>query len=104
MEVSPQDEMANPQGVKVLSVERQRLPEDFVFFRHLCGVQSPPLVFAPNRALFVCGPVQARHRERLRVSCLRSPELSAEVRQENSSTSCTHAQMDAYNKRNGRKD
>ena len=32
MEVSPQEKMANPQGMKVFAVERRRLPEDFVYF------------------------------------------------------------------------
>ena len=32
MEVSPQEEMANPQGIKVFAVERPGLPEDFVYF------------------------------------------------------------------------
>ena len=48
IEVSPQVEMANPQGMKVFAVERPGLPEDFVYFPALCGVQSSPLVFAPN--------------------------------------------------------
>ena len=48
MEVSPQEEMADPQAVKVFAVERPGLPEFFVYFRALCGVQSSPLVFAPN--------------------------------------------------------
>ena len=48
MEVSPEEEMANPQGMKVFAVERHGLAEDFVSFRALCGVQSLPLVFAPN--------------------------------------------------------
>ena len=48
MEVSPQDETANPQGMKVFAVERPGLPEDFVSFPALCGVQSSPLAFAPN--------------------------------------------------------
>ena len=48
MEVSPQEEMANPQGMKVFAVGRPGLPEDFVSFPALCGVQSSPLVFAPN--------------------------------------------------------
>ena len=56
MEVSPQEEMANPQGMKVLAVERHELPEDFVPFPALCGVQSSPLVFAPNLP-FVRGPL-----------------------------------------------
>ena len=56
-EVSPQEEMANLQGMKVFAVERHGLLEDFAPFRTLCGVQSSPLIFAPNRA-FVCGPLQ----------------------------------------------
>ena len=57
MEVSPQEEMANPQCMKVFAVEKHRLPKDFVYFRALCGVQSSPLVFAPNRSI-VWGPLQ----------------------------------------------
>ena len=37
MEVSPQEEMANPQGMKVFAVERPGLPEDLVSFPALCG-------------------------------------------------------------------
>ena len=44
MEVSPQKQMANPQGLKVFAVERHGLPEDFVSFPALCGVQSSPRV------------------------------------------------------------
>ena len=52
--------MANPQDMKMFPVERHgRLPEDFVYFRALCGVQSSPFVFAPNRA-FACGPLQGQ--------------------------------------------
>ena len=57
MEVSPQEKMANPQGMKVFAVERPGLPEDFVSFPALCGVQSSPLVFAPNLPI-VWGPLQ----------------------------------------------
>ena len=57
MEVSPQEEMANPQGMKVFAVEGPGLPEDFVSFPALCGVQSSLLVFAPNLP-FVRGPLQ----------------------------------------------
>ena len=57
MEVSPQEEMANPQGMKVFAVERPRLSEDFVSFPALCGMQSLPLVFAWNLP-FVRGPLQ----------------------------------------------
>ena len=56
MEVSPQEEMANPEAMKVFLVERPGLPEDFVSFPALCGVQSSPLVFAPNLP-FVRGPL-----------------------------------------------
>ena len=53
----PTREMANPQGIKVFAVERPGLPEDFVSFPALCGVQSSPLVFAPNLPI-VRGPLQ----------------------------------------------
>ena len=56
MEVSPQEEMANPQGMEVFAVERPGLPQDFVSFPALCGVQSSPLVFAPNLPI-VWGPL-----------------------------------------------
>ena len=57
MEVSTQGEMANPQGMKVFAVERHGLPEDFMDFPDLCGVQSSSLVFAPNLPI-VWGPLQ----------------------------------------------
>ena len=60
MEVSPREEIANPQGTKVFDVERPGLPEDFVSFPALpalCGVKSSPLVFAPNLPI-VWGPLQ----------------------------------------------
>ena len=58
MEVSPQEEMANPQGMIFFAVEKNGLPEDFVPFRALlCGVQSSPLVFAPNQPI-AWGPLQ----------------------------------------------
>ena len=57
MEVSPQEDMANPQGMEVFAVERPGLPEDFVYFPALRGVQSLPLVFAPNLP-FVRGSLQ----------------------------------------------
>ena len=56
MEVSPQEEMANPEGMKVFAVERPGFSEDFVYFPALCGVQSSPLVFASNLP-FVRGPL-----------------------------------------------
>ena len=57
IEVSPQEEMANPQGTKVFAFERPGLTEDFVSFPALCGVQSSPLVFAPNLPI-VWGPLE----------------------------------------------
>ena len=56
-EVSSQEEMANPQGMKVFAVESPGLPEDFVYFPALCGVQSSPHVFPPNRPI-VWDPLQ----------------------------------------------
>ena len=58
MEVRPQKEVANSQEIKVFAVEIPGLPEDFVYFPALCGVQSSPLVFAPNLP-FVRGPLQS---------------------------------------------
>ena len=64
VEVRPRGEMANPYGMKVFAVERHRLPEDIMYFYALCGVQSPPLVFAPSRA-FGCGQLQGQVPEEL---------------------------------------
>ena len=94
MEVSPQEEIANPQGMKVFAVERHELPEDFVSFPALGGVPSSPLVFVPNRP--VSGVhYSGRHWESLCASGLCSPELSTQVRPANSCTSCNPAYMDA---------
>ena len=52
MEVSLQKKwMANPQGMKVSVVERPGLPDNFVFFPALCGLQSSPLVFVLNQPI-----------------------------------------------------
>ena len=56
MGVSSQEEMANSQDMKVFAFERHGLLKGFVFFRALCGVQSSPLVLAPNQ-LIACGPL-----------------------------------------------
>ena len=83
IQVGPQEEIANPQDMKVFAVERHGLPEDFVSFRALCGVQSPPLVFAPNREI-VWGPLQWQ--APVETLCFRfafSRELSAQVRRPN---------------------
>ena len=57
MKASPQEEMANTQGIKVFAVERHGRLEDFVYFPGLCGVQSSTLIFVPNRPI-VWGPLQ----------------------------------------------
>ena len=57
MEVSREEKMAYPQGMKVFAVEIRGHPEDFVHLRALCEVQSSPLVFSPNRPI-VWGPLQ----------------------------------------------
>ena len=54
---SPQEEIANPQGMNMFAVVKHGLPEDFVSFRALCGVQSSPLVFGPSEPI-VWGPLQ----------------------------------------------
>ena len=59
MDVSPQDEMANPQGMQVFAHQRHGLSETLCIFRALRGVQSSPVVFAPNSAV-VCGPLQVQ--------------------------------------------
>ena len=49
VEINSQEEMTNPQGMKLFAVERHGLPEDFVYCPAMCGVQlSSPLVFVPN--------------------------------------------------------
>ena len=60
-----QEKMGNPQGMKVFAVKRPGLPEDFVYFHALCGVQSSPLAFALNLPI-VWGQLQysGRHRGR----------------------------------------
>ena len=65
VEINSQEEMANPQGMKLFAVERHGLPEDFVYCPAMCGVQSSsPLVFVPNWPI-VWGPLHnsGRHKE-----------------------------------------
>ena len=57
MKVSPQEEMANAQIIKVFAVERHGRLDDFVYFPALCGVQSLRLIFVPNQPI-VWGPLQ----------------------------------------------
>ena len=56
-EVSSQEEMTNPQRMKMFAVERPGLAEEIVFFPALCGVQLSLFVFAPNLPI-VWGPVR----------------------------------------------
>ena len=51
MEVSPQEQITNPKYMVVSAGETHGLHGDFVSFRSMCGVQSSPLVFAPNCAI-----------------------------------------------------
>ena len=68
--------------------DKHGFAEGFVSFRTQCGVQSSLVRYAPNRAIVWAGVRHSgRHRKRLCVSGLRSPELSAQVRRLNSSTS-----------------
>ena len=94
MEVSPQEEITNPQGMKVFTVERHGLLEKFVTFCTLCGVQSSPLVLFRIVGSSVVR-YSGRHRGRLCVSSSRSPELSAQSRRQKSCTSCIPAQTNA---------
>ena len=57
MEISLQKEMANPQGMKVFVVERPGLPDNFVYFPALSGLQSSSLVFVLNQPIWG-GPLQ----------------------------------------------
>ena len=101
--VSPQDDMAHPQGMKMLTAERHVLHEDFVYFRALCGVHNRCHSYL--RRIGRLSGIRynsGRHREIICASGLRSPELSTQVRQPNSYTSCKPAQMDAYITRTGR--
>ena len=95
MEVSLQEEVANPQGIKVFAVERHGLPENFVYFPALCGVQSRPSYLCRIGRLPGVRYYSGKHRGSLCASGLRSPELSAQVRQANTCTPCKPAHMDA---------
>ena len=83
VEINSQEEMANPQGMKLFAVERHGLPEDFVYCPTMCGVQSssPLLVFVPNWPI-VWGPLHnsAGHRENICASGLRSSGLYVDLR------------------------
>ena len=56
-EVCPRDEIADPPGMAVLLIDIYGFDKGLVYFRTLCGVQSPPVRFAPNQAID-WGPLQ----------------------------------------------
>ena len=85
-EVSPQIDIAYPQDIKMFAVEKHRLPEDFVYFRALCGIQSSPLVFAPNRKIFR-GPLQWQAPVETLCSRFAFSWRNSQVRRPNSCTS-----------------
>ena len=62
MEVSPEEEMANPEGMKVFAVERPGLSEDFVSFPALREVRSSP--YLPRICLLFGVRYSGRHRGR----------------------------------------
>ena len=66
-EVCPRDEIADPPGMAVLSIDIYGFDEGLVSFRSLCGVQSSLVRFAPNRAI-AWGPPQPQ--VRLETLCL----------------------------------
>ena len=101
MDVSPQEEMANPQGMKVFAVERPGLSEDFVSFL-LCVECNR----RHSYLLRICRSFGVRYSGRHRGrhcawgSC--SPELSAQVVRADSCKSCIPAHTDASISRPGR--
>ena len=95
MEVSPQEEMANPRGMKVFAVERHGVPEDFVYFLLCVECNRRHSYLRRIGRLSGVRYYSGRHRDSLCASGLRSPELSAQVRRANSCTSCKPAHMDA---------
>ena len=88
----------------MFAVERHgRLPEGLCVFV-LCAVCHRCLLYLARIVHSFVVRYRVRYRERLCVSCLRSPPLSTEVRQENVSIACTRAQIDAciaHTSRNG---
>ena len=87
-EVCPRDEIASPPGTNVLPILT-----DMVLLKVLCLIVHCVVCNRRRRDLLRIVSLSevrysGRHRERLCVSgCLRSPELSAQSRQPNSSTS-----------------
>ena len=98
MEVSPQEEMANPQRMKVFAVERPGLPEDCRVFS--CSVWSAIVATRICAESADClGSATGVSTGRVSVP---SPGLSAQVRRANSCTSCKPAHMHTSNTRTGR--
>ena len=50
-EICPRDEIADPPGMAVLSIDTYGFGEGLVSFRTLCGVQSSLVRFSPNQAI-----------------------------------------------------
>ena len=104
IEVSPQEEVANPEGMKVFAVERYAgLPQDSCLLV-LCVEcnRRPTRICAESADCLGSATYSGRYRERLCASGLRSLELSAQVRRPNSCISCKPAPMDASITRTGR--
>ena len=101
MEVSPQEEMANPQSMKMFVVENMGFLKISCLFV-LC-VECKRHNLSVRRISRLPGVrYSGRHRERLGASGLGSPELSFQVRRSNVCTTCTPAHMDASITRTGR--
>ena len=80
MEVSPQEEIAYPQGMKVFVVERHGLPEDFVIFLFCMECNRRHSYLCRIGRLSGVHYYSGRQRESLCGSGLHSPGLSAQVR------------------------
>ena len=101
IEVSPQEERANPQGIKMFAVGRHGLPEDFVYFVLCVECNHRHLHFRQIGRLSGVR-YSGRHRERLCASGLSSLELNVQVRRLNSCTTRIPTHMDASIRRTGR--
>ena len=95
-EVCPRDEIADPPGTAMLPIDKHGFAGGLVSFRTLCGVQSAIVsgeICSESCDCLGSATHSGRHRKRLCVSALRSPELSAQVRRPNSSTSYRQGYM-----------
>ena len=104
MEVSPYEEMANPQGIQVFAVEIHGFQKIFCIFGLCVECNHRHLYLRRVSGLSGVRYYSGRHRKRFCASGLRSPELSAQVRRSNSCTSSKPARMDASIMRTSRND